>query len=110
MNTAGLGRLSRTVIRLRPAQGWQRARLRTQRMLLGHSVPLAARWLLAGPEPASGQGWPAAFTPLDAGLWSDGQFRKALSAGDMETAHKVATGTDADGGGEWQSDEFGTAA
>jgi len=83
VNTAGLGRLSRTVIRLRPAQGWQRARLRTQRMLLGHSVPLAARWLLAGPEPASGQGWPAAFTPLDAGLWSDGQFRKALRAGEL---------------------------
>ena len=83
MNTAGLGRLGRTVIRLRPAQGGQRARLRTQRMLLDHSVPLAARWLLAGPEPASGQGWPPAFTPLDAGLWSDSQFRKALRAGEL---------------------------
>ena len=83
MNTAELGRLGRTVIRLRPAQGGQRARLRAQRMLLDHSVPLAARWLLAGPEPASGQGWPAAFTPLDASLWSDSQFSKALRAGEL---------------------------
>jgi uncharacterized heparinase superfamily protein len=83
VNTAGLGRLGRTVIRLRPAQAGQRARLRTQRMLLDHSVPLAARWLLAGPEPASGQDWPPAFTPLDAGLWSDGQFGKALRAGEL---------------------------
>jgi uncharacterized heparinase superfamily protein len=83
VNTAGLGRLGRTVIQLRSAQGGQRARLRAQRMLLDHSVPFAARWLLAGPDPASGQGWPAAFTPLDAGLWSDRQFRKALRAGEI---------------------------
>ena len=83
MNPAGLGRLGRTVIRLRPAQGGQRVRLRTQRLLLDHSVPLAARWLLAGPDPARGQGWPPAFTPLDAGLWSDGQLRKALYAGEL---------------------------
>ena len=43
MNTAELARLGRTVIRLRQAQGGQRARLRTQRMLLDHSVPLAER-------------------------------------------------------------------
>jgi uncharacterized heparinase superfamily protein len=83
VNTADLGRLSRTVRQLRPAQAGQRARLRTQRMLLDHSVPLAARWLLAGPEPARGPGWPPAFTPLDAGLWSDSQFRKALRAGEL---------------------------
>jgi uncharacterized heparinase superfamily protein len=83
VNAAGLGRLGRTVIRLRPAQGRQRARLRAQRMLLDHSVPLAARWLLAGPESGSGQCWPPAFTPLDAGLWSDSQFRKALRAGEL---------------------------
>ena len=84
MNTAGLGRLGRTVIRLRPAQGGQRMRLRTQRLLLDHSVPLVGRWLLAGPEPASGQGWPPAFTPLDAGLWSDSQFSKSLRAGELQ--------------------------
>ncbi len=84
MTAVGLGRLGRTVIRLRPAQGGQRARLRAQRMLLDHSVPLAARWLLAGPEPASGQGWPPAFAPLDSGLWSGSQFRKALRAGELQ--------------------------
>ena len=36
--------------------------------LLRHSR-LAARWLLAGPDPASAIGWPARFRPIDAEVW-----------------------------------------
>ena len=76
-----LGRLSRTVIRLQPAQVAQRVRLRAQRMALKHSVPLADRWLLSGQDPAAGTGWPCGFTPLDARLWCGGQDGIALRAG-----------------------------
>ena len=87
-----LGRLSRTVMHLRPGQVGQRIRLRAQRMALEHSVPLARRWLLAGPYGPAGRdraagvgwpetGWPHGFTPLDAGLWSDAQAGAALRAG-----------------------------
>ena len=83
MNTAELGRLSRTVVQLRPAQLGQRVRLRAQRTMLDRSVPLAARWLLAGPRPAAGPGWPAGFLPVDSCLWSDSQTAKALRAGEL---------------------------
>jgi len=83
LSTADLGRLSRTVIQLRPAQVGQRARLRAQRMALEHSVPLAARWLLSGQDPAAGTGWPSGFTPLDARLWRGGQDGIALRAGEL---------------------------
>jgi uncharacterized heparinase superfamily protein len=83
VNTAELGRLSRTVVQLRPAQLGQRVRLRAQRTMLDRSVPLAARWLLAGPRPAAGRGWPAGFMPLDSCLWSDSQTAKALRAGEL---------------------------
>jgi uncharacterized heparinase superfamily protein len=83
VNTAELGRLSRTVMQLRPAQLGQRVRLRAQRTMLDRSVPLAARWLLAGPRPAAGQGWPAGFMPLDSCLWSDSQTAKALRTGEL---------------------------
>jgi uncharacterized heparinase superfamily protein len=86
-----LGRLSRTVRHLRPGQVGQRIRLRAQRMALDHSVPLARRWLLDSPcqpgrraaEPAAVPGWPAGFSPLDAGLWRDGRTRAALRAGTL---------------------------
>src|SRR5262249_40074726 len=69
VSVAGLGRLSRTVTKLRPAQAGQRVRLRAQRAALERGIPLAARWLLAGPDAAAPAGWPAGFTPLDALLW-----------------------------------------
>ncbi len=86
-----LGRLSRTVMHLRPGQVGQRIRLRAQRMALDHCVPLASRWLLAGPcyrdqvtaDRAAGVGWPDGFTPLDAGLWCDGRTAAALRAGKL---------------------------
>ena len=83
VNIADLGRLSRTVMQLRPAQIGQRARLRAQRTALDHAVPLAGRWLLAGPDPAAGTGWPAGFTPLDARLWRGGQDGEGLRAGEL---------------------------
>ena len=81
--TTDLGRLSRTVLQLRPAQVGQRVRLRAQRMALDHSVPLSGRWLLSGQDPAAGTGWPGGFTPLDAPLWSGGQQGTALRAGEL---------------------------
>ena len=69
---ADISRLVRTVIQLSPSQAVQRARLRTQRMALRRELPLARRWLLAGPDPGSAVGWPTGFTPLDAVAWGDG--------------------------------------
>jgi len=80
---AGFGRLSRTVTQLRPAQVGQRIRLRGQRLVLDHSVPLAGRWLLSGQDPVAGTGWPSGFTPLDARLWSGEQEGMALRAGEL---------------------------
>ena len=59
-------RLARTVVQLRPAQVGQRLRLRAQRSALARGVPLADRWLLAGPPSAAATGWPDCFAPLDA--------------------------------------------
>jgi len=70
-------------MQLRPAQIGQRARLRTQRIALDHSVPLAGRWLLSGPDPAAGSGWPGEFRPLDARLRPCGQDVTALRAGEL---------------------------
>jgi uncharacterized heparinase superfamily protein len=67
---AELGLLARTVMHLKPSQAAQRARLRAQRVALRRWPP-AGRWLLAGPDPASGAGWPAGFSPLDAGIRPD---------------------------------------
>jgi uncharacterized heparinase superfamily protein len=78
-----MARLARTAVRLRPGQIGQRARLRAQRMAVERRVPLAGRWLLAGPDPASAVGWPAAFTPIDAALWRDWPGGAALSAGEL---------------------------
>jgi uncharacterized heparinase superfamily protein len=83
VSIADLGRLSRTVMHLRPAQIGQRARLRAQRTVLDHAVPLADWWLLRGPDLAAGTGWPCGFTPLDARLWRGGQDGEALRAGEL---------------------------
>jgi uncharacterized heparinase superfamily protein len=78
-----LGRLSRTVMHLRPAQIGHRARLRAQRTALDRSVPLAGRWLLRGPDLTAGIGWPSGFAPLDARLRRGGQDGMALRAGEV---------------------------
>lgn len=83
VNAADLGRLSRTVVQLRPAQVGQRVRLCAQRMALDCSVPWAGRWLLSGQDPAAGVGWPYGFAPLDAQLWCGGQDDIALRAGEL---------------------------
>jgi uncharacterized heparinase superfamily protein len=56
-------------------------RLRAQRATLDRGVPLAGRWLLAGPGTAASAGWPGGFTPLDAQLWRDGRTAAGLRAG-----------------------------
>jgi hypothetical protein len=66
VSAAEIGRTVRTVAPLRPGQAAARARLRAQRAALERGLPLAGRWLLAGPDPAAGTGWPAGFIPLDA--------------------------------------------
>ena len=68
MTGSDLALLARTAVHLRPSQIAQRARLRAQHQAL-HRFPVAGRWLLAGPDPASAAGWPAGFVPLDARLW-----------------------------------------
>jgi uncharacterized heparinase superfamily protein len=83
MRASEMARLARTVTQLRPGQVGQRARLRAQRMALDYGVPMARRWLLAGPDPASAAGWPDAFTPLDAAVWRDWPGAAALPAGEL---------------------------
>jgi hypothetical protein len=85
VSTASLARLGRTVIQLRPAQIGQRVRLRAQRLALDRQAPLASRRLLAGPDRAAGDGWPAGYLPLDAHLYlaPDGQDSAALRSGEM---------------------------
>ena len=109
--TADLGRLSRTVIQLRPAQVGQRVRLRAQRMALHHSVPLAARWLLSGQDPAAGTGWPCGYTPLDARLWCGEQHGIALRSGELRLigAPRVITGTGEAGIARWASADWEAA-
>ena len=70
MPTGDLALFARTAARLRPGQVTQRVRLRAQRLAL-HHVPAVRRWLLAGPDPALAAGWPADFTPVDAGVWRE---------------------------------------
>jgi uncharacterized heparinase superfamily protein len=108
---ADLGRLSRTVIQLRPAQIGQRVRLRAQRMALDHSVPLAGRWLLSGQDPTAGIGWPGGFTPLDARLWCGGQDGIALRAGELRligTSRVIAAAGEA-GIASWASADWEAA-
>jgi uncharacterized heparinase superfamily protein len=111
MPATDLGRLSRTVIQLRPAQVGQRVRLRAQRMALDHSVPLAGRWLLSGQDPAAGNGWPVGFTPLDARLWCGGQHGIALRVGELRligVSRVIATADEA-GITSWASADWEAA-
>ena len=106
-----LGRLSRTVVHLRPAQIGQRTRLRAQRAVVSRSVPLAARWLLAGPDPQAGGGWPSAFTPLDASVWDDAQTGKGLRSGELRLlgVSRTIARTAPSGGVRWAEADW-TAA
>ena len=88
MTTGEMARLARTAVQLRPGQAGQRARLRAQRTALEHAAPLVGRWLLAGPDPASAAGWPAAFTPLDAAVWRGWADGAALQAGELQPARR----------------------
>jgi uncharacterized heparinase superfamily protein len=76
-------RLIRTAAQLRPGQAGQRIRLRAQRLVLDRQVPVAARWLLSGPDPGAPAGWPARFTPLDALVWQDRPAAARLRAGTL---------------------------
>jgi uncharacterized heparinase superfamily protein len=111
VNIADLGRLSRTVMHLRPAQIGQRARLRAQRTALDHSVPLADWWLLRGPDLAAGTGWPCVFTPLDARLWRGGQDGDALRAGELRLigTQRVVAAACAAGIADWASADWEAA-
>ena len=83
MKPSEIMRLARTVAQLRPSQIGQRVRLRGQRMALEHDLPLARRWLLSGPDPGTVTGWPAEFTPLDAGVWRDWPGIKDAAVGEL---------------------------
>jgi len=78
-----LALLARTAVHLRPGQIAQRARLRAQYATL-RRFPVAGRWLLAGPDPASVAGWPAGFVPLDAQLWRNWPGLPGLREGRAE--------------------------
>jgi uncharacterized heparinase superfamily protein len=111
VNIADLGRLSRTVMHLRPAQIGQRARLRAQRTALDHSLPLAGWWLLRGPDLAAGAGWPCGFTPLDARLGRGEQDGAALRAGELcliGSPRVIAAAGDA-GTADWASADWEAA-
>jgi uncharacterized heparinase superfamily protein len=108
---ANLGRLGRTVIKLRPAQLGQRVRLRAQRMALDRAMPFAGRWLLSWPVPAAGTGWPVGFTPLDACLWCDERDASALRAGEprlIGASRFIAPPAD-DGAACWAKADWGVA-
>jgi len=79
---------TRTAARLRPAQVSARARLRGQRWALGH-VPTVRRWLMAGPDPAGADGWPAGFTPADAALWADWPGLAGLQGGHLDLLGQI---------------------
>jgi uncharacterized heparinase superfamily protein len=90
---------ARTAVHLKPVQVAHRARLRTQAAAL-HRWPQTGRWLLAGPDPAAAAGWPAAFSPLDAGIWPPG--RAGLRAGRIELLGVTRTLGEPDGArGDW---------
>jgi uncharacterized heparinase superfamily protein len=105
-------RLARTVTQLRPDQVSQRLRLRTQRLALDRRLPLASRWLLSGPDPASAAGWPAGFAPLDARVWRDWPGVAALRAGELTllgVTRSLAT-VGADGAADWSVADWEMAA
>ena len=83
MSGGDLALFVRTAAHLQPGQIVQRARLRTQRAAL-RRFPSTARWLLAGPDPATATGWPAGFTPLDAQIWRDRKGLPGLREGRID--------------------------
>ena len=83
MTGPDVARYARTAVHLRPAQIVQRGRLRTQRVAL-HRFPSTARWLLAGPDPATAAGWPDWFSPVDERLWRDWAGLPSLRDGRIE--------------------------
>jgi uncharacterized heparinase superfamily protein len=82
VGTGDLTRLGRTVVHLQPGQIGQRARLRAQRAAF-HWLPPTRRWLLSGPDPDAGAGWPAGFIPLDARVWRGWPGVAPLLAGEI---------------------------
>jgi uncharacterized heparinase superfamily protein len=112
-----LGRLSRTVIQLRPGQVGQRMRLCTQRMVLDYSVPLLGRWLLSGSGRLQGTawrdevGWPCEFIPLDSVLWCGGRVTAEWRAGKprlIGTSLAIAPVGD-DGTAQWSRADWAAA-
>jgi uncharacterized heparinase superfamily protein len=101
-------RLARTVAQLRPDQVGQRLRLRAQRLALDRRLPLASRWLLSGPDPASATGWPVGFAPIDARVWRDWPGAEALHAGELTLlgVTRSLTTVDADGGVDWSAADW----
>ena len=83
MTPGEVARYGRTAAQLRPVQIGQRVRLRTQRAAL-RRFPAAARWLLAGPDPAAAVGWPVWFRPADERLWHDWAGLPELRNGRIE--------------------------
>ena len=104
-------RLARTVAQLRPDQVGQRLRLRAQRLALDRRLPLASRWLLSGPEPASATGWPAGFAPIDARLWRDCPAASALRSGELTLlgVTRSLAPPAADGGADWSAADWAMA-
>jgi uncharacterized heparinase superfamily protein len=80
MATSDTMRLARTLTQLKPGQLGHRVRLRSQRAALNR-VPVTRRWLLAGPSPDSGPGWPSGYRPLDARVWRGWPGRTQLRDG-----------------------------
>src|ERR1700761_4892426 len=78
--TSNTMRLARTVTQLTPGQVGHRVRLRAQRAVL-NKCPASRRWLLAGPPPESGDGWPAGYKPLDIRVWRGWPGRTLLRDG-----------------------------
>jgi uncharacterized heparinase superfamily protein len=96
MATSDAMRLARTVTQLKPAQLGHRVRLRGQRAAL-NKVPVTRRWLLAGPHPETGTGWPAGYKPLDTRVWRNWAGRTLLREGTMSllgTARELAPSQD----------------
>jgi uncharacterized heparinase superfamily protein len=104
-------RLARTVAQVRPGQVSQRVRLRGQRTALEHGFPLADRWLLSGPDSGIVAGWPAGFTPLDAGVWRDWPGIKDAAAGELSLlgVSGVVAPADERGAARWAAADWDMA-
>jgi uncharacterized heparinase superfamily protein len=85
-------------------------------MALNRRLPVASRWLLSGPDPASAIGWPAGFAPLDAlvlGGSPDGSpDGTALRAGELNLlgVTRVVAPAGADGAADWPAADWEMAS